>query len=528
MPPRSIPQPSGNGHTAARSPSPGEGRGGNPSLPPWVGEGPSEEDFDHECPGPRDGAPAAPQGEPANPMDTRREEYTDVNDPSSYRVSGPSGKVERFPVEVFPGAIRRFIDSVASALPCPPDYPGVMMLPVLSSFIGLKASIQLKPSWIEYAILWAGLIADSGERKTPAFNATMEPLRQKQRELYRGYLVEKQAYQALSGEDKKDVPCPSLKQLFTTTATIESINDVLKANPNGVLFAADELSGWKRAMGQYKTGKGDDSQQWLSIWSAQPIICNRKNLPEPIVIDKPFVSVMGGIQPDALGDLIDEARADGGPARILFSYPDPIPPSDWTEEGFEGGAEYHALCDWLFDLKTFPRPLTLTTPAKAKWAEFINAHRKETPPRSLRPFWSKCEGYCARLALVLFLSRVGCRETKGGWVDEPSISGAAALIRYFKSHARRAYGCVAERSDNTRIGQALRWVRLQVARGVKVTVQRVQNHGVCNVKSAAEAHRLLDALESEGYGTLSHEPRGSFVFHLADPTDPIHDGPDES
>ena len=42
----------------------------------------------------------------------------------------------RFPVEVFPSPLRRFIWEVAEALPCPADFVGVPLLAVLGAAIG--------------------------------------------------------------------------------------------------------------------------------------------------------------------------------------------------------------------------------------------------------------------------------------------------------------------------------------------------------------------------------------------------------
>lgn len=222
------------------------------------------------------------------------------------------GSVAAFPVEAFPKALQRFILSIARALPCPPDYPGSMMLPVLSSLIGLKRRIEIRPSWREYAgPLFVGCVARSGDRKSPVFEKLTEPMRRIQNHLKADYIEKKHAYMHMKAEERKETEPPRLKQIYTTDSTIEALKDVLDGNPNGVAYLADELSSWVRAIGQYKGGRGDDRQHWLSIWSLMQIVCNRRKNPEPIIIDKPFVCVTGGIQPDALKDLIDDAREDG-------------------------------------------------------------------------------------------------------------------------------------------------------------------------------------------------------------------------
>ena len=120
-------------------------------------------------------------------------------------------------------------------------------------------------------------------------------------------------------EEQRKTPRPKLKQIVTTDTTIEALKDVLTIHPNGVGFTADEASGWVRSMCQYKQGRGDDRQHYMSIHSGVQIVCNRKGA-DPIIINDPFVSIMGGIQPDVLGDVIDDAREDGFSARLLFAY----------------------------------------------------------------------------------------------------------------------------------------------------------------------------------------------------------------
>lgn len=427
-------------------------------------------------------------------------------------LDGSMGKpLESFPVDTFPKSIQHFIESISGALPCPPDFPGAMLLAIVSAFIGRKRFIEIKPGWIEFAVLWIAVVARSGERKTPAFDEVTAPIRQKQKELYAEFLKVKRHYESLSKEQQQETPRPRLQQIATTDTTIEALKDVLAGNPNGILFSADELSGWARSMGQYKGGRGDDRQHWLSIWSGIQIICNRKGA-DPIVINDPFVSVTGGIQPDALGDVIENNREDGFSARILFSYPNPIPNKDWTEDTIEQSILYAGICESLWSMKPIKNPITFSPAAKKLWIEWINAHRKETPPDNLRPTWSKMEGHCARLALVLFMLRKQCNVTKSKQIDEPSIDGAIRLIEYFYNHAHRVYSASAVQTDTGRIGNALRWIRKQ---GGTVTARLASMNGLCKDSDAAK--ELFDDLAELGYGTVTKEKRGSVVFRLTDP-----------
>ena len=104
--------------------------------------------------------------------------------------------------------------------------------------------------------------------------------------------------------------------------TIEALAGILESNPRGVLVARDELAGWVRAMDQYKGGKGADRQIWLSLWSNAPISVDRKGSPEPVIVESPWVSVTGAIQPEILPDL-SRGREDGLLDRFLFAFPEP-------------------------------------------------------------------------------------------------------------------------------------------------------------------------------------------------------------
>jgi hypothetical protein len=417
-----------------------------------------------------------------------------------------------FPVGALPRGLQTFVTSIASALPCPVDFPGAMMLPVLSAFIGRKRCVEIKPSWQEHPLLWVAVVAASGDRKTAALNKVAEPLRRKQYQLKIEYMEAVRQHALLPPEQQATLAEPQMHQVLTTDSTIEALKDVLGANTTGIMYLADELSGWARGMSQYKGGRGDDRQHWLSIWSGVQIVCNRKGAP-PTVINNPFVSVTGGIQPPALADLIDDGREDGFAARILFAYPNPIPNTDWTEATVSGSEDYARICESLWNLAP-SGPVTFSPQAKARWVEWINAHRKESPPIQLRPTWSKAEGYCARLALILFLSRQACGEAAGSQIDEPSIEGAIALINYFKAHARRVYGSMADQKDQGRIGKALKWIR---GHGGAVTARQIQQHAVSDVKNAEAAKALLCDLADLGHGTVTEEARGSVVFRLAEP-----------
>jgi hypothetical protein len=157
----------------------------------------------------------------------------------------------------------------------------------------------------------------------------------------------------------------------------------------------------------------------------------------------------------------------------------------------------------------------LSDKAKTRWVEWVNEHRKEKPPDHLRAVWSKAEGHCLRLALVLFLSRVAAGESRGNRIDAASMDGAAKLMSYFQAHTARAYAHAAGLKEDDAVTRAARWVERQWAAGVTVTARLVQQRLRKDCKTSEEANELLRDLEELGYGEVVKGAKGSVVFRPA-------------
>src|SRR5262249_48351449 len=124
---------------------------------------------------------------------------------------------------------------------------------------------------------------------------------------------------------------PTFPHVFTTDATVEALAPMLLAS-KGLALIKDELVGWVRGMDAYRSGRGADRQHYLSMWARTTIKVDRKgNNGAPILVSRPVLAVVGGIQPDLLPDLADTTqREDGFVDRLLWSYPLPCP-DRWSD-----------------------------------------------------------------------------------------------------------------------------------------------------------------------------------------------------
>ena len=372
---------------------------------------------------------------------------------------------DAFPTGAMPRACRVLIEEAAAAIGCPPDFVGLPMLSVLAAAIGNSRVLKLKGGWEEGAAIYGAIIAEPGEKKTPALKVALEPAKKAQAALKEKYQRAEDEYKREQREyevDKKDAakagePAPpppqepTMERTLVEDTTVERLAGIQAENPRGVVVIRDELSGWARAMDQYKQGgRGADRQFWLSAWSNSYVSVDRKSQPVPLIVGRPFVALFGAIQPGVLPELGD-GREDGLLDRFLFAYPDPVF-SGWTdaeisEEATDGYTRLYGRLRELYmpsDEYGEPEPVRihLSPDAKEVLKEAINELRREmyAPgfPSRLKGPWSKLEAYFARLMLVLATARAADENTAER-VEAKDVLAAVVLLDYFKNHARRVY-----------------------------------------------------------------------------------------
>jgi hypothetical protein len=375
-------------------------------------------------------------------------------------------KPAEFPVEAMPAPCRRLVEEATASLGCAPELVALPMLAVLSSAIGASHVIEVKGGWREGATLFLAVVASPGAMKTPAAKVAKKPVFERQRELGRAYAEDREDWKrelrewevgkrkaAKAGEVAPEQPeAPSMGRCVASDTTIEALVSILETNPRGLLVHKDELTGWVRSMDQYKGGKGSDRQHWLSLWSNDEVVVDRKSrMGEPIVLAKPFVSLFGGIQPAMLREL-GGGMEDGLMDRFLFAYPAPrhVRFND-HEIAAEAEAEFATLYRRLSSLLLTtdehsdpnPKPLRLSPGARRLFAETVDSLGAEVMepgfPSRLEGMWSKLRGYLARLSLVLAVCRYVEDGTREERVDAEDVEAAARLLGYFKAHARRVY-----------------------------------------------------------------------------------------
>ena len=275
--------------------------------------------------------------------------------PEDVQVVSPEAARPPFPVEIFPEPIRVFVEQVAKATGCPLDFPAVAAVVVGGAAIGAARAICVKQGWDEQPGMYAAIVAPPGRVKTPALKAVMNPLHEEQDRLHQDYAATVKRYQEdlvaykqsqrrphVEVDDILNEPAsaptkpPPMRHVFTSDTTVEALAAILESNPKGLLIFRDEFTAWVHSMNQYRRG-GADRQFYLSAWSNETIKVDRKtSLGGPLIVRFPFLSVLGGVQPDMLSSLEAKGGAeDGFLDRLLFSYPEDQPFQGWTDAEME-------------------------------------------------------------------------------------------------------------------------------------------------------------------------------------------------
>jgi len=432
-----------------------------------------------------------------------------------------------FPTHALPDTVREFIENRAESIGCDPSVVAVPLLVAAAGVIGTSAVVSPRAGWTEPACLWAAVVAESGDTKSPALEAAFGPVAAIERRLLREHTGAKREHEVREREfrraeaswrhkgdgDPPDKPEPPvLRRVRVQDTTVEAVAVRLRENPRGLVLTRDELSAWWGSFDGYKSSRGADAPAWLEIYGGRTLIVDRKSSAEPIIVPRAQVSIVGAIPPDVLiGRLTPEHLVSGMAARFLFVRP-PIPPRRFRQTPTDPrlGEALDALFAHLFALapatdehgEDAPRVVMLNGPALARFAAFMDGlgeARAGFDP-NLKAAAAKLEGAALRIALVLHLLEWSALGGAGdpGSVGESTMMAAIEVVEFFINEARRLYaGLTGSAKDKERT----ELIELARANGGALTVAELRKRRPGRYKAKREAKAALQRLVDAGDGT---------------------------
>lgn len=504
------------------------------------------------------------EGGDADAVRTGIEALAAEAEPTELGAEDPPARFTPFPLDALPEPVRGYVIEAARAIGCDPCYVALPMLAGLAAAIGNTHWIELKRAWTEPPILWCATVGESGTAKSPAMEAALRPVKERQRRAMKEHeravkeweaefarwevehaAWKKSAAKGDAGEPPMSPEKPVCQRTWTDDTTTEALVVRLQENPRGLLMIRDELAGWF-SFDRYAGGKGGgDAARWLEVFGGRALIVDRKGSGTEYV-PRASVSIAGGIQPEVLRRSLGQKNRDNGlAARLLFAMP-PRQPKRWTEDDVSEQTEaaLAAVFDRLYALESDtdpegdPRPRLIRMDADAKrvCVRFVNEHGAQQAKRigDEAAAWSKLEGYAARFALVLHLARVAADDptiTDAALVDEASITAGVVLVRWFAHEVERVYALLSGDEEAREQTHLLEWIE---GRGGSVTVRELTK-GMRQYRGKPdEARDVLTALVQAGYGRWEYAAKGMmggrpterFVLHSAPvPTVPVPETP---
>ena len=366
-----------------------------------------------------------------------------------------------FPIEIFPKSIQAYILECNETLDSSIDYMGCSMLWLISVVIGNSIQIEVKKGWNETATIWLAVVGKAGLGKTPSIHNIIKPLLSANNKEIKNYIKQSEkfeAYDKLSAKDKKDheeIHKPIKKQFIANDITIEALVELHQENKNSIGVFKDELAGWFKDMNKYR--EGSDLEFWLSTWSGKAISLNRKTAKSSFV-DKPLVSVLGGIQPSILNAFYTEDNKDNGfMDRMLLSYPE-LSIEVWNDKemNYETIQWYndslisfyetikHKVVEFDEDGDIKPKIAIIPAESKKEWIrvfnEYTSIQNSDDENEYMKSMLPKQKSYLPRFALLINAFNSFFDETQKEnalVISKDAILSAEKLSKYFIAMAKK-------------------------------------------------------------------------------------------
>jgi hypothetical protein len=421
------------------------------------------------------------------------------------------------PEGLLPGPIERFARVQGELMGADPGGLAMAALTVCAATIPDSVMLQAKEhdrSWTEAPRLWVALIGTPSSKKSPIMAAAIKPLRKLNSNFMRAYKKDLAAYEKLPAEEKANQPKPVPIQLVIEDTTIEAAQMVLADNPDGVLCAQDELSGWFGAMDKYSGAKGADKDRafWLQSWNGGSYTVNRvtRGLSH---IENLSVSLLGGIQPDKIRKTIKEAQDDGLIQRL---FPIVLRPSNVgkDEPTPDVALEYEALIIGLRNVKIFmfdENVLRYEPEAQEIWRQAEAHHHMLQQMEAVNPKLAshigKYDGLLARLSVIWHcIENVGADRLPTQITKNTVERVAKFLHGFLLGHAMSFYSSVLGLSEDH---EHLLDIAGYILTHNKTTMTfRDLQRGSKGMKALSrdEARKLFERLEAFGWVDLEQQP----------------------
>lgn len=226
--------------------------------------------------------------------------------------------VGELPIDYLMDEVRQLAYKIAYVMDCSMDIVVSTMFAVVSGAVGTKIRV-FDGKYTNMLNINVCHVAPPGSNKTQPVSLLVKPLEQISQRKFSAYKEELQRCKAT----KETVEMPKPQILYVSNPTPEALNKMMAYNSHGLFARRDELAGFIDDLcGRYSNGSGG-IPDFLSIFTNEHISIIRVG-DEPLIIPKPYLTVVGGIQPNILSKVLGKEQLiySGFNYRWLFVYPE--------------------------------------------------------------------------------------------------------------------------------------------------------------------------------------------------------------
>lgn len=387
--------------------------------------------------------------------------------------------------------MREQVEGVAAETQTPTDLAAMLALAMLATATQRRYVVEVRANYREHLCIWALVLMDSAERKSPVFTRMRAPVFQRQAELLAAAMpdrarrdsalkaAEKSVTKAIDrvattrasgkSDDATAAACkldeatdevtrirgemPPFPTLLVDDITPERLAQVMADNGGAVTIASSEGGVFDTFSGRYTKGQVPNIDLLLKSYSGDPAVIDRVGSGR-FAIEDPCLTFGMAVQPDVMVDLWENKamRNRGGIARFVIAMPRSRVGTRVGPGAAAPARVTQAYIDGMLDLLPKTPPVTradqpaesivikLDREASEVWEGFAAAleirMHPETGDLARHKEWcGKLAGTLARGAAILQFAEDGesCRRVTG-----PTMRKALELAPYLIAHATAA------------------------------------------------------------------------------------------
>lgn len=458
------------------------------------------------------------------------------------------GTLPPFPLEALPGWLADHVSALSVFTQTPLDLPGAVALAALSTALGGRVVVEVRPGWREPVNLYVVIALPPGSRKSAVFAELTAPILEAERTLVAKIAPEileakaqlriaerkadaaaheaAKAKPADSQQLKADaigaaqmaagVEVPTEPRLVADDVTVEAAASLLASQGGRLAVLSAEGGIFGTLAGRY-SGGAPNLEVFLKGHAGDMMRVDRKGRPAEHV-QRPALTLGLAVQPEVLREIakMPGFRGRGLLARILYSLPRntvgsrdidaPIVPAEVREE-YARSLRYLVteFAGW-----TDPAVLVLAPNSR----ELLRTFERELEPKLAEgaalshvvDWASKLSGAAVRIAGLLHVAG----EYRSGWakpISEETMAAGLMLARYFTAHALEVFDAMSSDPRVEGAAALLAWIQRN---GKPVFSTREAMTGVARSRfpKVADLEIALGMLVDHGYiRSLEPEPR---------------------